>query len=136
MRLAELCRNQLLTLGAIEPEDMEQQQQVESTSIHRIVLSALPRGKKFKPLVSEYGSNITTLHAPTVVFPEASLPPGSKLVHQRVARWGDERGDDKFSVHYSLHNVKQGDQILVSQFGVPRCPMNGFLTEGGSVWPS
>ena len=97
VRLAELCRNQLLSLGAIEPEDLEQQQKVESMSTHRIVLSALPRGKKFKPLVSEYGSYITTLHAPTVVFPEASLPPGAKLVHQRVAKWGAERVDDNFS---------------------------------------
>ena len=124
VRLAELCRNQLLSLGAIEPEDLEQQQKVESMSTHRIVLSALPRGKKFKPLVSEYGSYITTLHAPTVVFPEASLPPGAKLVHQRVAKWGAERVDDNFIVHDSLHNVKQDDQILVSQFGVPRCPMD------------
>ena len=47
--------DQLLQLGVVDVENLAQQLEVEHKSLHRVVLSALPRGKKFKPLVSEYG---------------------------------------------------------------------------------
>ena len=70
-----------------------QQQQAEQPSLHRIILDALPRGKKFKPLVSEYGAYITILHDPRVQEREFSLLAGAKLVHQRLAKRGDVRVD-------------------------------------------
>ena len=54
-RMAEIVRDQLLQLGVVDVENLAQQLEVEHKSLHRVVLSALPRGKKFKPLVSEYG---------------------------------------------------------------------------------
>ena len=123
-RLAELCRQQLLVEGAVDPQDMEQQQQIEQPSMHRLVLSALPRGKKFKPLVSEYGSYVVAMHSLQIIFPENRLPSGAHLVHQRIAKWGEERVDDGTIIHESLQQVGNGDQFLVSQFGIPREPMD------------
>ena len=74
-RLAERFRDALLRLGAIDVETMEQQQQVEQPSMHRILMDALPRGKKYKPLVSEYGSYTTVVHSDSVdekCFPVAT----------------------------------------------------------------
>ena len=124
-RLAELCRQQFLLAGAVDPQDLFEQQASQQPSMHRLVLSALPRGKKFKPLVSEYGYHICTLHSIQVVFPEDRLPQGSRLVHQRVAKWGEVRVDEKnVVVHESIQHISEGDQFLVSQFGVPRDPID------------
>ena len=65
-RLAERFRDALLRLGAIDVETMEQPQQVEQASMHRILMDALPRGKNYKPLVSEYGSYTTVVHSDSV----------------------------------------------------------------------
>ena len=123
-RLAELCRNQLLALGAVDPQDLQQQLLQDNCSLHRLVLSALPRGKKFKPLVSEYGS---IMHSTAVAAPGAQLPSNAKLVHQRLAKWGDVRVDAETEgniVHQSLHNAGDDDTVLVSQFGIPREPLD------------
>ena len=114
----------MLVEGAVDPQDMEQQQQIEQPSMHRLVLSALPRGKKLKPLVSEYGSYVVAMHSLQIIFPENRLPSGAHLVHQRIAKWGEERVDDGTIIHESLQQVGDGDQFLVSQFGIPREPMD------------
>ena len=68
------------------------QQQLEETSLsgHRFILGMLPRGKKFKPLVSEYGAyqkhvfeiNQSTQHEKVL----QKLPKGSKILHRRLQR--------------------------------------------------
>lgn len=74
----------------------------------------------FRPLVSEYGHHIPALHSLQVIFPEDRLPKGARLVHQGIAK----RVDDKALVHESLQQIRNGDQFLVSQFGVPRDPID------------
>ena len=51
----------------------------------------------------------------------------AKLVHQRLAKWGDVRVDAETEgniVHQSLHNAGDDDTVLVSQFGIPREPLD------------
>ena len=120
-RLAESFRDALLRLGAIDVETMEQQQQVEQPSMHRILMDALPRGKKYKPLVSEYGSYITVVHSDGVDEDAFQLPLGAKLVHQRLSKRGDIRVDDGV-FHSSVQHLEAEVIVKVSQFGIPRTP--------------
>ena len=102
---------------------LQQQLLVEQPSLHRLVLSALPRGKKFKPLVSEYGSYHTVVHAIHVEKPTEQLPDGAKLVHQRISKRGEIRVDDA-TIHFSAEGLSGDEEIMVSQFGIPRDPMD------------
>jgi hypothetical protein len=121
--MAEIVRDQLLQLGVVDVENLEQQIQVEHTSLHRVVLSALPRGKKFKPLVSEYGQYHTVVHAPHVENPIDVVPAGAKLVHQRLAQRGEVRVDDQI-FHSSTEGISGQEEVMVSQYGVPRAPLD------------
>jgi hypothetical protein len=120
-RLAECFRSAMLQLGAVDVEDLMQQQQAEQPSLHRIILDALARGKKFKPLVSEYGTYITVLHDSHVQEQEFSLPAGAKLVHQRLAKRGEVRVDGAV-FHKSVASFSEEQVVTVSQFGIPRSP--------------
>ena len=82
-RLAEAFRAALLQQGAVDVESLQQQQAVEEASLHRFVLDALPRGKKYKPLVSEYGAYITIVHAEAVEEASLEVPVTARLIHQR-----------------------------------------------------
>ena len=61
--MAEIVRDQWLKLGVVDADNLQKQLIVEQPSLHWLVLSALPRGKRFKPLVSKHGSYHTVLHA-------------------------------------------------------------------------
>ena len=122
-RMAEIVRDQLLQLGVVDVDNLEQQIQVEHTSLNRVVLSALPRGKKFKPLVSEYGQYHTVVHAPHVENPTDVVPAGAKLVHQRLAQRGEVRVDEQI-FHSSIDGMSGQEEVMVSQYGVPRAPLD------------
>ena len=122
-RMAEIVRDKWLESGVVDAEHLQQQISVEQPSLHRLVLSALPRGKKFKPLVSEYGSYHTVVHAVQVEKPTGQLPDGAKLVHQRISKRGDIRVDEVV-LHPSAEGVSGDGEVLVSQFGIPREPMD------------
>ena len=122
-RMAEIVRDQLLQLGVVDADNLEQQIQVEHTSLNRVVLSALPRGKKFKPLVSEYGQYHTVVHAPHVENPTDVVPAGAKLVHQRLAQRGEVRVDEQI-FHSSTDGMSGQEEVMVSQYGVPRAPLD------------
>ena len=49
------CKTQALELGATKIHDLAQQTEYAPSSQHRFLLEMLPKGRKFKPLVSEYG---------------------------------------------------------------------------------
>jgi len=120
-RLAECFRAALLDMGALDVEDLQQQQQTEQPSMHRLIMGALPRGKKFKPLVSEYGTYITVLHDSHVQEQDLTLPAGAKLVHQRLAKRGELRVDGTVC-HESVAKFADEQVVTVSQFGIPRSP--------------
>ena len=54
-RLAIIAKLKALELGATEIHDLAQQTEHAPSSQHRFLLDMLPKGRKFKPLVSEYG---------------------------------------------------------------------------------
>ena len=54
-RLATIAKLKALELGATEIHDLAQQTEHAPSSQHGFLLDMLPKGRKFKPLVSEYG---------------------------------------------------------------------------------
>ena len=63
-RLASIAKLKALEIGAVEIETLEQQTQHAPSSQHRILLDMLPRGRKFKPLVSEFLNLDVTKNGP------------------------------------------------------------------------
>ena len=122
-RMAEIVRQHWLELGVVDADHLQQQIEVEQPSLHRLVLSALPRGKRFKPLVSEYGSYYTVTHALHVDKPTEQLPAGAKLIHQRISKRGEVRVDEAIT-HPSVEGLSGNEEIMVSQFGLPREPLD------------
>lgn len=54
-RLAAIAKIKAVELGATEVHHLAQQTELAPSSQHRSLLDMLPKGRKFKPLVSEYG---------------------------------------------------------------------------------
>ena len=89
-RLASIIKEQALSMGVHSIDNLQQQLETTSSSGHRFILGMLPRGKKFKPLVSEYGTyqkhvfqaNQQTLHEELM----SCLPKGSKIMHRPLKR--------------------------------------------------
>ena len=55
-RVAAILAQFAMSRGASHPVNLEQQLKQQSSTSHRWILDMLPRGKKFKPLVSEFSS--------------------------------------------------------------------------------
>ena len=93
-RIVHCLRDQALQMGASSPQTIaEQTEQPASSHLSRLVLGALPRGHRLKPLVAEYGHYVTFFADPQ--RPEdveafvKRLPKGSKPVSRHVITWGD-----------------------------------------------
>jgi len=54
-RLASIARDKAISFGACETSTLEEQNEQAPSTQHRILLDMLPRGRKFRPLVSEFG---------------------------------------------------------------------------------
>ena len=89
-RLAAIIKDHAFSMGAHDVTSLQQQLEETSTSGHRFILGMLPRGKKFKPLVSEYGAyqkhvfkmNQSAQHDKVL----QTLPKGCKILHRRLQR--------------------------------------------------
>jgi hypothetical protein len=67
------------------------------------------------------------VHATHVENPIDAVPAGAKLVHQRLAQRGEVWVDDPI-FHPSPEGITEKEEIMVSQYGVPREPL-------GYIWP-
>eukprot|EP00438_Fugacium_kawagutii_P007233 Skav218022 [mRNA] locus=scaffold2344:307023:309707:- [translate_table: standard] len=138
-RLALILRDYALENGALQSQDLVEQLNVQHSTSHRWVLGMLPRGKAFKPLVSEFESYLSFLnppdHDPDASDFLASCPKGAKVVHRRLS-WGclrvDEEGIESWceqdgtckkldGVHQSFHQDVECQAELCS-IGLPREP--------------
>ena len=93
-RVLALILDYAIKLGAQNPDTLKKQLPSGSTTSHRWILDMLPKGKKLKPLVSEFQSYKQFLNGPdqdpeTAEF-FAQLPKGSRFV-QRHMQWGRVR---------------------------------------------
>ena len=137
-RLASIVKEQAMSMGAHSIDDLQQQLATTSSSGHRFILGMLPRGKKFKPLVSEYGTyqkhvfqaNQQTLHEELM----RGLPKGSKIMHRLLRRGvlrdnaiftdgGQHTLDKNFDKTHCETDGKCKDFEVIT-IGIPREPMD------------
>ena len=140
-RVVDLLVQHAESLGATTTDSLAPHVQSVATTSHRWILDMLPRGKKFKPLVSVFQAYVTLLNAPahdpeqTPFF--LSLPKGAKLVHRQL-QWGkirvDEEGQrcwetgektqkiDGFHSVFVNAETEEDRQAELCSIGVPREP--------------
>ena len=122
--LAAIAKIKALELGAIQVQTLEEQTQHAPSSQDRFLLDMLPRGRKFKPLVSEFGYYekwaIPLPHGPSDATFLKSFPKGAKITHrqfyQGVFRVDGSDGETK--PHETCHSEHAKHEILT--VGVPR----------------
>ena len=146
-RLAAIIKDNAFAMGAHDVTNLQQQLEETSLSGHRFILGMLPRGKKFKPLVSEYGAyqkhvfeiNQSTQHEKVL----QKLPKGSKILHRRLQRgvlrdnavqtgesasaeWHGHVRQDEDSPFDGVHCSMDGSygDFEVLTIGIPREPMD------------
>ena len=98
-RLADIAFEQAMLQGAIQHDTLQQQIESSETTAHRFLINMLLRGKKFKPLVSEYGSYVLVAVSGQNSRLETAdilkhFPKGAKIVHRRFFK-GSLRVDEK-----------------------------------------
>ena len=96
-RVVAILINYALKHGALQPHTLEQEVPVTTNTAHRWLLDMLPKGKKMKPLVSEFQGYCNFLSEPSQE-PEhhpffKQLPKGARIVHRRL-QWGKVRVDE------------------------------------------
>ena len=145
-RIAAILLKYAISKGALQVDTLENQVTSTVSTSHRWILDMLPKGKKLKPLVSEFQSYCFFLVNPSQE-PESSTffqkqLKGSKLV-QRQLQWGRvrvvEEGDSEtfwwisstIDKRYQLHDklatlegveMEQEVQAELCTLGIPREP--------------
>ena len=99
-RLASIVKDKAILMGATEVVTISDQLEKTHVSGQRFIINMLPRGKKFKPLVSEFGTYqrhaIGVNDEQVITSVLTALPKGSKVVHRRI-KVGVFRDDADFS---------------------------------------
>ena len=125
-RIAGIVLQHVLEMGACEAKDLEEQKTSTDESMHRFLLGMLPRGKRFKPLVSEYRgyqSFVHLQHDESVFLHEFNkLPKGAKIISRRLVQWGEVRVDDDTKTLFDSLEVHASTNVEVKQVGIPREP--------------
>ena len=118
----------VLSMGAKITETLpEQLVDHQDSGTNRLVLGALPRGRKVKPLVSEFGTYKFCVSDPQRPSDSeailADLPKGAKIVSRRILSGGSGR-DEFLQKHGNdlLGHVFQGEVVEICTFGIPSEP--------------
>ena len=139
-RLVAIFLSYAKHLGAEQPHTLQEQLPASNVTSHRWILNMLPKGKRMKPLVSEFQSYkifaIDSVSDPekTVIFD--NLPKGSRIVQRRL-QWGKIRVDehaclwlsgdksleiDKSSPLLGKHDTGEETHAEIVTVGIPRSP--------------
>ena len=99
-RLVDAVRKALLQKGAQDVVSSHQQLEHQETTAHFFLLGTLPRGKKFKPLVSEYSHSLQRVvgqnDSSGLEGMIKKFPKGAKPLHRRFSKWGEARVDGRW----------------------------------------
>ena len=116
-RVAGLVLDYAVHHGAKQVATLEHQVLYSDNTSHRWLFDSLPRGKKLKPLVSEFQSYVNVLLAPDQSSEDLpclkSQPKGARIVHRQL-QWGFLRveGGRKFWVRKDKEQEKQVEKEL------------------------
>ena len=153
-RVVAILHDYALKHGASKSDTLAEQLLATTTTSHRWVLDMLPKGKRLKPLVSEfrdYKHFLNDVHSdPEVHACFQCYPKGARLVHRQI-QWGTVRvdetaGDNKFvwesngkvsqleAESYFLETKKLGKELQAEfcTVGIPRDPWD-FLERAVSA---
>ena len=113
---------------------LEQSKQQTSAALQHVNMGFLPRGKKLKPLVSEFS------HYKTWIFQAnqsdnkvekvmQDFPKGTRIVHRKLLQWGEVRvGDVDGNALENSSNYTEEHIVEKVSFGIPREP-DDFVKE-------
>ena len=97
IRLVDCVKSKLTEAGALDPQNLQEQIEVEDKNSHSFILGMLPRGKKFRQLVSEFEHYIECYIRPgddkMLNSFLSQRPKGSRAANRRCLKWGDIRVD-------------------------------------------
>ena len=118
----------VMSMGATITETLEQQlNDSQDSAADHLVLGALPRGRKIKPLVAEFGAYKFGVSDPQRPSDSenilATLPKGAKVISRHIIH--GEKGRDEFLQKHStdvLGKVFSGNVVEICTFGVPSNP--------------
>ena len=127
-RIVHCFREKALQLGAAAPDTMAEQAESATTNtpLSRLVLGALPRGHKVKPLVAEFGDYISVFTDPQRLADLekfiGTLPKGAKAVARQVITWGDFRSTQLKDGKDVVLNVTALFAVEKVNIGIPSDP--------------
>ncbi|CAJ1410085.1 unnamed protein product [Effrenium voratum] len=114
---------------ALDPKDMLSQLQAhEQNSSNRILLGGMPRGRKLRPFVSEFGQYLTVLGPVQDVDSLKHFlqlkPKGSKITRRQICTWGEARVCAQQFQWAILPPMPTAEAGLVEKavVGIPRSP--------------
>ena len=97
-RVVSIILQHVLQQGALQQQCLAEQLPAPQITSHRWILDMLPRGKKMKPLVSEFKDYQYFLVTPAMEPEESGFfkqqPKGARVVHRQI-QWGEMRVDEQ-----------------------------------------
>lgn len=126
-RIVHCLRDKAIEFGASSPDTIaEQAATSDATKLSRLVLGALPRGHKVKPLVAEYGTYVlvfTDPQRPSDLDKYINtLPKGAKVVARHVITWGEFQSMHSDSDTAVVLQVTTNAAVEKVSVGVPSDP--------------
>lgn len=136
-RIACILKEEALKHNFVFPNDLTEQLQVSPNAAKRQVFTTQPRGKRLRPLVSEfqaYRSVLFPLNSDNATQEFLhSLPKGARVCHRSLSNggiyWDDNSAKDaNLAAHDSWTDGQPGE---ILHFGIPREPED-FIMEAVS----
>ena len=131
-RLVDSVKAHVTESGALDPQNLQEQIEVEDKNSHSFILGMLPRGKKFRQLVSEFEQYIDCYITPgddRMLDKFLSVcPKGSRAANRRCLKWGDVRVDsiDENFIDRKFLDANTSLECRVEKIsiGIPRSPID------------
>ena len=127
-RIACILKAEAMQAGYIFPEDLQEQLETEPNAAKRQIFTTQPRGRKLRPLVSEfqqYQSVLFPLNSQSVIDEFMNnLPKGTRICHRTLTHggliWDDKSANESNLIAHSSWMDGLPGEIL--HFGIPREP--------------
>ena len=126
-RIINCVKRVALEMGAHAPETLaEQAEGPTKDKLTRIVLGALPRGHKVKPLVSEFGDYVQVLtdpQRPSLLdeFLQKQLK-GARIVSRRMVKGDNMQAAPPQGENHVLGDIQNCDVLEKVSIGIPSSP--------------
>ena len=128
-RVSHVVKALAIEMGFNPTESLlEQSKQQTTAALQHVNMGFLPRGKKLKPLVSEFSQYKTWIFQANQSDNQVErvmdkFPKGTRIVHRKLLKWGEVRVGDVDGKSLQNSSNYTEDQIAEKvSFGIPREP--------------